>query len=604
MAQNTYGSEIPVWDGDPNTFERFASACLWYSYGLKDNERHLAAARVWNKMTGPAKGVIRHLNPEDFAVSDGINKLVAVLRESPLQKLPIPDSFSRLEKWSSLHKRNSETIPQLIVREEELFTELQVSLKRARETSRQGFFESAAGKGKGKGLGSFFPAAANASRPAAAGDGEAEEGEPKLGSATGGSPGGRSSAPSAQDSEQAAPLTGFFEDQLREYRLLKASHLGAHERQQASPRDDLAALGGTTRWYTVEPGLSLRAGTDYYEDLAAYQYDWDPTAAENDVYAALADEEMEAYQLAQEANRTLQQARQAVAKALPKQREIASVAYRKALAADHLSKLNNAVGRPKTKYDAGALVMVWRVRKNGGKGAWTGPVRVIHMEGSTLWLASGASLLRAKLNQVRPCSRTEELTAIANGASIYKMPVMRTWPARLHRARPRRTLDKEKYVLRLGHDGPETTDGNFVGHGRTMPIQEDQLTGVRVTFLKVTGNSQVIRDNYQPTILKDKVHLSLTRPGSPKYWKIFDQKDLCCPIKNHFHKCHKNRLLVLLANRLRVQVLWSLRRQYQRCLAHPHHLLLCRQCLERQISPESWFRTPLVDRRRTSFTTP
>eukprot|EP00439_Symbiodinium_sp_Y106_P073683 s126_g13.t4 len=108
---------------------------------------------------------------------------------------------------------------------------------------------------------------------------------------------------------------------------------------------------------------------------------------------------------------------------LLKQREFASVAYRKALAADHLSKLNNAVGRPRTKYETGALVMLWRVRKNGGKGAWTGPVRVIHLEGSTLWLASGASLLRAKLNQVRPCSRTEELAAIASGASVYKMPV-------------------------------------------------------------------------------------------------------------------------------------------------------------------------------------
>ena len=103
---------------------------------------------------------------------------------------------------------------------------------------------------------------------------------------------------------------------------------------------------------------------------------------------------------------------------LLKQRETAGIAYRKALAAEHLSKLNNSVGRPRTSYEAGSLVMLWRNRKNAGKGAWTGPVRVIHMEGTAVWMASGATLLRAKLNQVRPCSRTEELTAIASGPSV------------------------------------------------------------------------------------------------------------------------------------------------------------------------------------------
>ena len=133
MASNSFYSEVPSWDGDPNSFERFATSCLWYSYGLKDNERHLAAARIWNKMSGPAKGVVRHLSPEEFVDKDGVAKLLKVLRDSPLQKLPIPDSFSRLEKWTGLQKRDRESIPQLIVREEELFTELQAALRRARD---------------------------------------------------------------------------------------------------------------------------------------------------------------------------------------------------------------------------------------------------------------------------------------------------------------------------------------------------------------------------------------------------------------------------------------------------------------------------------------
>ena len=225
MAQNTYGSEIPVWDGDPNSFERFASACQWYSYGLKDNERHLAAARVWNKMTGPAKGVVRHLSPEEFACSDGISKLLEVLRASPLQKLPIPDSFSRLEKWSNLGKRPHETIPQLIVREEELFTEVQASLKRAREMAKGMRGPEGLLKGKGKGGPTFATRTSTTPAQDTVDEDEQDKQEDtKIGSATGGSPGGRSARTieTSGEDESGGSLAGFFEDELRGYRLLKA----------------------------------------------------------------------------------------------------------------------------------------------------------------------------------------------------------------------------------------------------------------------------------------------------------------------------------------------------------------------------------------------
>ncbi|CAE7900121.1 unnamed protein product [Symbiodinium necroappetens] len=91
MAHNTHGSEVLTWDRGPNCFEKFVTACKWYHNNLKDNERHLDAARVRNKLTGAAKGMVRNLSPEEFC-GDGINKLLSVLRESPLQKLPIVTS--------------------------------------------------------------------------------------------------------------------------------------------------------------------------------------------------------------------------------------------------------------------------------------------------------------------------------------------------------------------------------------------------------------------------------------------------------------------------------------------------------------------------------
>ena len=56
-------------------------------------------------------------------------------------------------------------------------------------------------------------------------------------------------------------------------------------------------------------------------------------------------------------------------------------------------------------------------------GHWTGPHRVLLQEGSTLWLAHGAALVRAKMNQVRCITRREELEAVAKGAAVYRQPV-------------------------------------------------------------------------------------------------------------------------------------------------------------------------------------
>ena len=140
---------------------------------------------------------------------------------------------SLAEKWSNLSWRPQENVPQMIVREEELFTELQVSLRRARSMATTIFgSDDLTWKRRNK----------RATAPGPKEVPQTEDGnEPKEGgsspqaSATGGSPGGRAQrqAPSIiPGMEMEASLAGFFEDELRGYRLLKACHLGYQERQQ------------------------------------------------------------------------------------------------------------------------------------------------------------------------------------------------------------------------------------------------------------------------------------------------------------------------------------------------------------------------------------
>ena len=110
---------------------------------------------------------------------------------------------------------------------------------------------------------------------------------------------------------------------------------------------------------------------------------------------------------------------------LLKARDRARLCYEKEKAKDKYSKLANATGRPPVRVRAGQLCMLWRQKVKPGKmkGSWIGPLRVVLIEGSTIWMASGATLIRAKPNQVRAASKREELQALTEGTAILRTPV-------------------------------------------------------------------------------------------------------------------------------------------------------------------------------------
>ena len=144
------GHEVPCWSGDPTEFETFATACRWFEKSLKDNERKSAASRVWARLQGPAKAVVRHLDPDQYEGSDGLSRLVDVLRKSPLQCLPVPDLFKRLDQWHQLKRNSNESIPQFLVREEDMFVQLQDALRRARSDGRPEFAATVSGSAEGQ----------------------------------------------------------------------------------------------------------------------------------------------------------------------------------------------------------------------------------------------------------------------------------------------------------------------------------------------------------------------------------------------------------------------------------------------------------------------
>ena len=288
------GQEVPSWNGDPGSFSTFETACRWYVLTLKDSEKAGAAARIWSRLSGPAKSVVRHLDPDRFHHAQGLQRLLEILRRSPLQTLPIPDTFQKLERWSNMKRKDQESIPEFLVREEENFAELQQSLKRSRDLR------------KGS------PTIPEAAFQTGAEEDETEDADtkPETGmedfedlpdfkkASPSSSPKRRSPAsPSARQAtltkeapelEESAP--DYFNDELRGYRLLKGVGLSTNERQQVLTlagnkvnfqeiRQALRAFGNETdlhrrhrhrdraAWWAADEALmEEEAGDDDFQD--------------------------------------------------------------------------------------------------------------------------------------------------------------------------------------------------------------------------------------------------------------------------------------------------------------------------------------------------
>ena len=266
MATSAAYSEVPSWNGDASSFEAFATACRWYQKSLKSNEQHLAAPRIWQRLTGPAKSVVKHLPPEDFEDARGLGRLLDVLRASPLQTLPVPDSFSRLEKWHQLKRAQNETIPQLLVREEDLFQELQQSLVRAR-ADREGTSITGPATSSISGPRVGFetpinPPSTPSQSPLVTGAAAIRREQASVPASTA-PPVTADQQPSSSSPSGASPLSlgSFFEDELRGYRLMKAARLNQGERQHV-----LVQTKNTTNYHAIRLALRTLFAEDFDRD--------------------------------------------------------------------------------------------------------------------------------------------------------------------------------------------------------------------------------------------------------------------------------------------------------------------------------------------------
>ena len=119
---------MPVWNGDFFTLRDCETASLWFRAGLKPGEQQRAVARLWANLQGPAKEVVRMCRPQDFEDARGVERLLRILRESPLASMPVPDAYKKIQAYDQIRRRQGKVIGYLFVREQRAVREMTEAL--------------------------------------------------------------------------------------------------------------------------------------------------------------------------------------------------------------------------------------------------------------------------------------------------------------------------------------------------------------------------------------------------------------------------------------------------------------------------------------------
>ena len=76
-------------------------------------------------LQGPAKEVVRACKPQDCKDARGAERLLRILRESPLAPMPVPDANKKIQAYDQIMRRPIGLLGDYIVREKRAFRERQ-----------------------------------------------------------------------------------------------------------------------------------------------------------------------------------------------------------------------------------------------------------------------------------------------------------------------------------------------------------------------------------------------------------------------------------------------------------------------------------------------
>ena len=122
----------PTWDGNPLTWDSYKRQVKWYVSGTKLDARRFVVGRLVPKLTGSAAQLVRRWNPDDFDREDGVKLYIDKLQASPLPRQPLQDAVVAFDKFFDLKRDPGEAMQKYLVREEEMYSVFSDAVNRLR----------------------------------------------------------------------------------------------------------------------------------------------------------------------------------------------------------------------------------------------------------------------------------------------------------------------------------------------------------------------------------------------------------------------------------------------------------------------------------------
>jgi hypothetical protein len=131
-GQDCINPGVPTLNGDPDKFQAFVQSCEWYQQTLKSSERHLAAAKIWGNLRGPARMAAARLSASELTGQDGPQTILDFLVATPLAKQPLPDAYRKIEEHRNVRRSKNDTAAEYVLREQESYDKMIDALRRLR----------------------------------------------------------------------------------------------------------------------------------------------------------------------------------------------------------------------------------------------------------------------------------------------------------------------------------------------------------------------------------------------------------------------------------------------------------------------------------------
>ncbi|CAE7185626.1 unnamed protein product [Symbiodinium microadriaticum] len=121
---------VPLWDGDPSSFQEFSESARLYEQSIAFHKRSTVGPRIASELTGAARRQLVGLPADWLSFSGGVERLLDHLRQG-LGQPKIVEVTEHLGKYFKLSKRRSgESINDYVTRKNEIYLRAQQAMAR------------------------------------------------------------------------------------------------------------------------------------------------------------------------------------------------------------------------------------------------------------------------------------------------------------------------------------------------------------------------------------------------------------------------------------------------------------------------------------------